>query len=100
MSTILAPGEVARIANLARLALTSGERELFARQLAGILDYVEQLREVDTTGIAPTSHPLALSASLREDEARPSLPRTEALRAAPDPDPAAGLFKVPRVLGA
>ena len=64
------------------------------------LQYAEQLREVDTSGVAPTSHPLALSAPLRDDETRPSLPRDEALKRAPDADLAAGLFKVPRVLGA
>jgi len=41
-----------------------------------------------------------LTAAVRDDEVRPSLPREESLRAAPEPDHAAGLFKVPRVLGA
>jgi aspartyl-tRNA(Asn)/glutamyl-tRNA(Gln) amidotransferase subunit C len=100
MSSVLSPGEVARIARLARLALTPDEQQLFSRQLAGILDYVEQLRELDTSGVEPTSHPLAISAALRDDEVRPSLARDEAIRAAPDGDVAAGLFKVPRVLGA
>ena len=100
MSSTLAPDEVERIARLARLALTAEERDLFARQLTSILQYAEQLREVDTTGIAPTSHPLALTTPLRDDETRSSLPRDEALKAAPDAEPAAGLFKVPRVLGA
>jgi aspartyl-tRNA(Asn)/glutamyl-tRNA(Gln) amidotransferase subunit C len=100
MSSTLAPEEVERIARLARLALSAEERDLFARQLTGILQYAEQLREVDTTGVAPTSHPLALSAPLRDDRTRPSLPRDEALKGAPDADRAAGLFKVPRVLGA
>ena len=100
MSSSLAPEEVERIAHLARLALTGEERDLFARQLTGVLQYAEQLREVDTDGVPPTSHPLALSAPLRDDEVRPSLARTDALESAPDPDRAAGLFKVPRVLGA
>jgi aspartyl-tRNA(Asn)/glutamyl-tRNA(Gln) amidotransferase subunit C len=100
MSSTLAPEEVERMARLARLALTAEERDLFARQLTSILQYAEQLREVDTTGVPPTSHPLALSTPLRNDETRPSLPRDEALRGAPDGDSAAGLFKVPRVLGA
>jgi aspartyl-tRNA(Asn)/glutamyl-tRNA(Gln) amidotransferase subunit C len=99
MSSTLAPDEVVRIAHLARLSLTTEERDLFARQLTAVLQYAEQLREVDTEGVAPTSHPLALSAPLREDEARPSLPRLEALDQAPDADREAGLFKVPRVLG-
>jgi len=100
MSSTLAPDEVERIARLARLALTADERDLFARQLTSILQYAEQLREVNTDGVAPTSHPLALTTPMRADEMRPSLPRAEALQAAPDPDTGAGLFKVPRVLGA
>jgi aspartyl-tRNA(Asn)/glutamyl-tRNA(Gln) amidotransferase subunit C len=100
MSSTLAPDEVERIAHLARLSLTAEERDLFARQLTAVLQYAEQLREVDTEGVAPTSHPLALSAPLRQDEARPSLPRQEALDQAPEADREAGLFKVPRVLGA
>jgi aspartyl-tRNA(Asn)/glutamyl-tRNA(Gln) amidotransferase subunit C len=91
---------VARIAQLARLALTDDEMTLYARQLADILAYAEQLQEVDTSGVSPTSHPLALTAALRSDEVRPSLPREESLRGAPEADTAAGLFKVPRVLGA
>ena len=89
--------EVARIAQLSRLALSEDERQLFAQQLTGILDYVEQLRAVDTAGVPPTSHSLALSAPLRADDVQPSLPREEAVRAAPEPH--AGLFKVPRVIG-
>jgi aspartyl-tRNA(Asn)/glutamyl-tRNA(Gln) amidotransferase subunit C len=100
MSSTLSQDEVGRIAQLARLALSGDELTLFARQLAGILEYVEQLRQVDTSGVEPTSHPLALTAALRDDQLRPSLDRHEALRAAPEPDDEAGLFKVPRVLGA
>lgn len=99
MSSI-SPADVARIAELARLALTPEELQVFTKQLAGILDYAEQLRDVDTTGVAPTSHPLALTAAMREDEVRSSLARADALDQAPDADTAAGLFKVPRVIGA
>jgi aspartyl-tRNA(Asn)/glutamyl-tRNA(Gln) amidotransferase subunit C len=100
MSSTLAPEEVERIAHLARLSLTADEQDVFARQLTAVLQYAEQLRDVDTEGVPPTSHPLALSAPLRDDEVRPSLPRLEALDQAPEADPEAGLFKVPRVLGA
>jgi aspartyl-tRNA(Asn)/glutamyl-tRNA(Gln) amidotransferase subunit C len=100
MASALTTEEVARIAHLARLALTDGELELFSRQLTSILEYADQLREVDTSGVAPTSHPLALTAALRDDEPCPSLPREAGLAAAPDADPVRGLFKVPRVLGA
>jgi aspartyl-tRNA(Asn)/glutamyl-tRNA(Gln) amidotransferase subunit C len=96
----LTTSEVARIAQLARLKLTEEELQLFARQLAGILDYAEQLQSVDTAGVPPTSHPLALTAPFRDDDVRPCLPREDALAAGPETDADAGLFKVPRVLGA
>lgn len=98
--SVLTREEVARIAQLARLALSSDETELFSRQLTSILDYAEQLRAVDTKDVPATSHPLALAAPLRDDEVRPSLSPADTVAAAPDSDPAAGLFKVPRVLGA
>jgi aspartyl/glutamyl-tRNA(Asn/Gln) amidotransferase C subunit len=54
MSLTLA--DVERIAALAHLELTAEEKDLFGRQLAGILDYAQQLRAVDTTGVPATSH--------------------------------------------
>ncbi len=98
MSTSFSNDEVARIARLARLALTPEETMLFARQLAGILSYAEQIREIDTAGIPPTSH-VAAASRLRDDEVRTSLGRDQVLEAAADADATAGLFKVPRVLG-
>jgi aspartyl-tRNA(Asn)/glutamyl-tRNA(Gln) amidotransferase subunit C len=98
--SVLTREEVGRIAQLARLSLSSDEIDLFSRQLTSILEYAEQLRAVDTQDVPATSHPLALAAPLREDAVRPSLVPTDAIREAPDADPAAGLFKVPRVLGA
>lgn len=99
MSTQFTRADVERIALLARLALTDEEKTLFSRQLADILSYVEQLRDVDTTGVPATSHSLTPLGVFREDEPRPSLPREEALAGAPDANAPAGLFKVPRVLG-
>jgi aspartyl-tRNA(Asn)/glutamyl-tRNA(Gln) amidotransferase subunit C len=98
MSTTFSPGDVERIARLARLELTAEETELFARQLAGILAYAEQIQRVPTDGVEPTSHAGDVAA-LRDDVVLPSLPRSESLVAAPDADTSAGLFKVPRVLG-
>ncbi len=91
--------DVERIANLARLALTEDEKRLFARQLDSILQYARQVRELDTSGVAVTSHVLDRQPADRADEVRPSLSETQALANAPDPAPAEGLFKVPRVLG-
>jgi aspartyl-tRNA(Asn)/glutamyl-tRNA(Gln) amidotransferase subunit C len=96
MSLTLA--DVERIAALAHLELTAEEKSLFGRQLAGILEYAEQLQAVDTTGVPATSHVNA-QRSERPDEPRPSLPVQEAIANAPDAAPDAGLFRVPRVIG-
>jgi aspartyl-tRNA(Asn)/glutamyl-tRNA(Gln) amidotransferase subunit C len=98
MADRLGRADVERVAALAHLALTDEERERFTQQLAQILAYAEQIREVDTSGVPPTSHVLTRHPAFRADEVRPSLPREEALANAPEADPAAGLFKVPRVL--
>ena len=90
--------DVERVARLARLELSAEEKDLFARQLAGILAYAEQIQRVPTEGIEPTSH-AGDAATLRDDELQPCLPREASLAAAPDGDAVAGLFKVPRVLG-
>ena len=97
MSGTFSREDVERVARLARLELTDAEKDLFARQLAGILAYAEQVQAVDTHGIEPTSHAVATAASWREDELTASLDRADATAAAPAAG--AGLFKVPRVLG-
>lgn len=98
MSNTFSRGDVERVARLARLELTAEEKDLFARQLTGILSYAEQIQGVPTEGIEPTSH-AGDAALLRDDTLRPCLPREESLASAPDADRSAGLFKVPRVLG-
>jgi aspartyl-tRNA(Asn)/glutamyl-tRNA(Gln) amidotransferase subunit C len=95
----LTDDDVLRIADLARLALTDRERELFARQLADILRYVEQIGRIETEGVPPTSHVQFERSVLRADEVRPSLPRPDALANAPDASRSAGLFRVPKVIG-
>jgi aspartyl-tRNA(Asn)/glutamyl-tRNA(Gln) amidotransferase subunit C len=90
--------EVKRIAELARLELTPDELDLFTRQLGDILTYVEQIRSLDTTGVAPTSQVLNRPVD-REDVPEATLSRPELLGNAPDAAVEAGLFKVPRVIG-
>jgi aspartyl-tRNA(Asn)/glutamyl-tRNA(Gln) amidotransferase subunit C len=99
MSQSFTREDLERVARLARLELDASEQDLFARQVAGILEYADQIQKVDTTDVEPTSHPPGSVGAMRPDAVRPSLPRTEALAAAPDGDVAAGLFKVPRVIG-
>jgi len=90
--------EVLHVAQLARLEFSEEEVESFTHQLNRILEYVDQLKELDTQGIEPTFHVLAQTNVMREDEASPSLPQEEALRNAPEKDDR-GLFRVPRIIG-
>ena len=87
---------VDHVARLARLTLTSAERETFAHQLDNILSYAESIRSLDTAAVEPMSHAGAVS-PLRDDTQHPSLEHQQALASAPDP--ADGFFRVPRVLG-
>ena len=57
------------VANLARIELTDKERELFASQLGGILDYFEQLNKVDVSDVEPMAHAFQVENVLRDDEA-------------------------------
>jgi aspartyl-tRNA(Asn)/glutamyl-tRNA(Gln) amidotransferase subunit C len=95
----LSDRDVLRIAELSRLSLSPDERQRFGRELAAILTYVEQIGAIDTAGIEPTSQVQLDRPSLRPDEPRPSLPRQDALRNAPDAARTAGLFRVPKVIG-
>ena len=91
--------DVERIAALAQLELTAEEKTLFARQLADILSYAEQVQAIDTSGVPATAHVHAHARTERDDEPRPSLPLHDALANAPDAAMDAGLFRVPRVIG-
>lgn len=88
--------EVEHVAKLARLELSEDEKVTFARQLSGILNYMDQLRSLDTTGVEPTATVLPADNIVREDQVHPSLPRDKALANAPDQ--AEGFFRVPRIL--
>ena len=95
----LSRAEVEAVASLAQLELDEAEIDLFGRQLAEILTYVEQLQRIDTTGVPPTASIIAAHAADRDDQVRPSLDRAEAMANAPDAARQAGLFRVPRVIG-
>src|SRR5215831_15204512 len=90
---------VAAVAALAHLELDASEIDLFAKQLADVLTYAEEVQRIDTTGVPPTASVVTRHESDRPDEVRPSLPRDRALANAPDAAQDAGLFRVPRVIG-
>ncbi len=88
--------QVKHVANLARLAVTEEEAEKFTKQLDSIITFAEQLNELDTENVAPTSHVLPMKNVLREDVAKPGLPVEEVLKNAPDSKD--GQFRVPSII--
>lgn len=90
--------DVAYVATLARLDLTDEERERFGAQLAGILDYIAALEDIDVEGIEPTAHPAPVLDRMREDVARDGLERDAVLCNAPDS--AREQIRVPKVVDA
>lgn len=88
--------DVEHVAKLARLDLTDGEKQKFTEQLNAILKYADQLNELDTDDVEPTSHAMPLSNVLREDKARPSWPIDKVMLNAPEEED--GQFRVPAVL--
>ncbi|HET7579997.1 MAG TPA: Asp-tRNA(Asn)/Glu-tRNA(Gln) amidotransferase subunit GatC [Bacillales bacterium] len=88
--------DVQHVADLARLSFSEEELETFTQQLDDIIGFAEQLNELNTENVEPTTHVLEMSNVLRDDEAREWLTREEALKNAPEKQD--GQVKVPSVL--
>jgi len=88
--------DIAKVARLARLALSPEELELYGRQLGDILEHAERVQQLASEGVEPTSHPLPMTNAFRDDVVTGSLDRDDVLAAAPDAED--GFFKVPRIL--
>ena len=88
--------QVEKIAHLARLAIREQDIPGYARELSKILELVEQMSAVDTTGVAPMAHPLDMAARLRSDEDREQDRRIEFQSIAPQVE--GGLYLVPKVI--
>lgn len=89
--------QVRKVANLARLQLTEAEQQQFTGQLNRILEYVQQLDELDTTDIAPTTRAIEVSNITRPDRLEVFAEREAILASAPDREE--DFFKVPKILG-
>jgi aspartyl-tRNA(Asn)/glutamyl-tRNA(Gln) amidotransferase subunit C len=89
--------QVRKVANLARLELSETEEEQFTGQLNGILEYVQQLDELDTTDVPPTTRAIEVSNITRLDQLEVFTERESILDSAPDRE--ADFFKVPKILG-
>jgi aspartyl-tRNA(Asn)/glutamyl-tRNA(Gln) amidotransferase subunit C len=92
----LSKDEVLKVGRLSRIRLTPDEVDKFSSQLSAILGYVGKLRELDTAGVEPLAHALAVHNVLRDDEPREGLTPEQALGGAPES--AGDFFRVPRVL--
>ena len=87
--------DIEHVARLARLELTSEERELLRAQLGVILEHAAKVGEVATADVPPTAYAIPRSNVLRPDEPTPSLPVEEVLANAPERED--DRFKVPRI---
>jgi len=88
--------DVEHVAALARLGLTDQEIDLMQGQLNRILEAVGQLQAVDTSSVGPTAQVIALENVMRDDVARPSMPREAALGNAPQRE--GPMLRVPVIL--
>ncbi|AZO96248.1 Asp-tRNA(Asn)/Glu-tRNA(Gln) amidotransferase subunit GatC [Halocella sp. SP3-1] len=88
--------DVEYIANLANLEVDEADKDVFAKQLGDILEYVEKLNELDTDGVVPTAYTVPMKNVFREDKAEPSIKRDKALANAPDKKD--GQFRVPPII--
>ena len=78
--------QVRKVARLARLDLSDADLGVMAKQLSAILEYVDQLKALNTDGVEPMAHAVPVQNVVRADVVQPSLPRTEALQNAPRAD--------------
>lgn len=94
----LTSDDIRKVGTLARLALSDEEISRFTNQINDLLDQFARLQELDTDGVEAMSHAVPVAALLREDEAKPSLPRDVVLSQGPKTDPWMGGFIVPQVM--
>jgi aspartyl-tRNA(Asn)/glutamyl-tRNA(Gln) amidotransferase subunit C len=92
--------DIARIAHLARLALSPAESERMQTQINGFFDIVEKMKAVDTAGVEPLAHPVAaiedVQLRLRDDAVTEANNREANMQSAPAAE--RGLFLVPKVI--
>ena len=93
----LSHADVKKVASLARLEVSDQEVELLAEQLGDVLNYIEQLGEVNTEDVEPMAHALEQINVLADDISSPSFPREQMLQNAPQRDDEC--YRVPPVLG-
>ncbi|WJI25693.1 Asp-tRNA(Asn)/Glu-tRNA(Gln) amidotransferase subunit GatC [Thermosynechococcus sp. QKsg1] len=93
---VITAEDVRKVAHLARLALEESEIEALTQQLDSILDYVNQLSELDVTDIPPTTRAIEVSNVTRPDVLEPWPNREDLLAIAPDRED--DFFRVPKIM--
>ena len=88
--------EISHIAKLARLKTSEQDAEFYAVQISRIMDLVEQMNKIDTTGVEPMSHPQDATLRMREDVVTATNQRDEYQAIAPESEN--GLYLVPKVI--
>jgi aspartyl-tRNA(Asn)/glutamyl-tRNA(Gln) amidotransferase subunit C len=93
--------QVRKVAHLARLELTEAEEEQFTTQLSSILEYFQQLSELDTDTVEPTTRAIDVSNVTRIDQLQPYPERELIMENAPEREDSmqGEFFKVPQIMG-
>ncbi len=89
--------DVEHVAKLARLELTEEEKELYTKQLGAVLEYVNQMNEVDTSNVEPMTQVINFVNVMREDKVVYEHTKEELLKNAPQEED--GFFRVPKIGG-
>lgn len=88
--------QMLKTADLARIAISEEEAEMYSSQINEVLAYVNKITELNTDDVKPTTHGIISGNVLRKDEPKRLITQEEALKNAPDTED--GQFKVPAIL--
>lgn len=94
----LSAEDIKKIAHLARLNLSETDVALYADQLTSIMSFIEQMDQVDVTGIEPMAHSFDITQRMRPDVVTETNQRAEFQAIAPAVE--VGLYLVPKVIDA
>ena len=94
--TKISSADVRKVAQLARLELPEDQIEIYTAQLEEILSYIDQLQEIDTENISPTTRAVEVVNAMREDSVDVNCSREDILNQAPNRE--GDFFRVPKIL--
>ena len=96
MANVISDETIEYVGILAKLELTDAEKEEAKKDMGRMLDYIDMLNELDTSGVEPMSHVFAMNNVFREDVVTNGDEREKILKNAPEQK--AGSFKVPKTV--